>query len=1277
MLFKGYLLGEWMRGYPVLKRASAHWLSLGVALVLVGASGAIYHGCKSSSFRFNAAPTAGANITIGSVSPNIGTTAGGTNVTITGTGFEVNNTTVDFGTTPGFVTAVTTTQITVTTPPNATAGPVGVTVTTPNNGTITAGAAFTYRVPGVAPALSAISPTSGPESGDTEVTITGLDLNLVTGVTIGGRLLLDTNILDDQTLTGRVDQLDPALGTAPVSVAVVASYTDSGGTPTSVTAAFTYTYTPSVVLEKITPNQGPSAGGTTLTITGRNFQDSGGTDQVSGVEFAGTPAASFTVVSATELSVVTPPFPIAGRTEGAVDVTVKGTGILGESTLRLGYQYGPVFQDPTVNDIVVGTPDLSGVATVANVTTSRIASGDISPTAPEVVAFTLPSGAGSGQISVDGATPIPAAGLPAVPVDLVFTKLDNDDDPDIAVLLRDGRVAVFLDRGAAGTATLFGAVGALDARSISTADFNSDGIFDIVLTRATGAIEIYTSDGAAAPTLTLASPSFSPAIPASTDLIRVVACDPNAPTNLNFQLDVNTFEVSRLPKELRFDVNRDRRADIIALASDGTVFVLTGNGSLAFTTNTFTPVGTVTAFDLATTDFNLDGRIDLLLLHDTGIGVIAGDVPVGQTAPSLNLVNSLGLPSTGGTTKPTALTASDFNFDCREDIVLANVDGGKIGLYLARGGGDFGAPVLYVSHAQVHLPGTEVVDVTFTRSRTVRAVADHTIGTSRGLVRVNRIQGTVFQGTFDTELASLDMGSDPRAVKLGDLNDDGKLDIVVANFSDATIEVRFGIDGDGGFGPAVTFSTNTGPKAIVLADVNPAAGTGIDVIVVNQLGTGAAQDRVTVHLNTDGSGNLQEIGASTPANVAESYLMGGKNPSDVVVADVTGDNRSDIITVNRTSNDVSVLPGIVPVGTVIFGAPTTYAAGNSPAALAVADVGVPERVNPLPSANLAADGQLDILVANSGDGTVTVLYNGFDAATQTYNAAGFEGNFGLGETLELGGTIAPSRLLHNLGTTPTVLPQNRGGTTLIEPIDIAVRDMNGDGVLDIITLDQGTGTVTILHANAGDRVRHPVDFTDLDRFELGNGVTTSEVGNEFNQPFGSGLGVPMPFLVGANGADTRKWFIPSDYRFGASLDTQIGEPTVVLKVGTSPQGLVVTDTNQDGRQDIVVGSFDSSDIKVYINTGSAFQEVGGPAAPTPTTPPPPNVPFFPTVVPTTAAAGETTFSGYDLTSPIPIPFTVPAGGKVFAIAVGFIDSDCIPDIAIVLENDQVRVLQGK
>ncbi|HXX89182.1 MAG TPA: IPT/TIG domain-containing protein, partial [Acidimicrobiales bacterium] len=120
--------------------------------------------------------------TVSSLSPASGPSAGGTAVTITGTGFG-GATQVLFGTAAASAFSVTSaTSITATAPPGS-AGSVDVTVTTPGGTSATSSAdRFTYDA---APTVTGLSPASGPSAGGTAVTITGTGFGGATQVLFG------------------------------------------------------------------------------------------------------------------------------------------------------------------------------------------------------------------------------------------------------------------------------------------------------------------------------------------------------------------------------------------------------------------------------------------------------------------------------------------------------------------------------------------------------------------------------------------------------------------------------------------------------------------------------------------------------------------------------------------------------------------------------------------------------------------------------------------------------------------------------------------------------------------------------------------------------------------------------------------------------------------------------------------------------------------------------------------------------------------------------------
>jgi hypothetical protein len=159
------------------------------------------------------------------LSPSSGTTAGGTAVTITGT--NLGGASVSFGGAAAKISADSGTQISVTSPPGS-AGAVSVTVTTPGG---TSSGNFTYVIP--APAISAISPSSGSTQGGTTVTISGTNLAGASSVTFGG---VAAKIAADSGTQITVTSPPGTAGTVTVTV------TTAGGT-----ASASFTYTPPVI----------------------------------------------------------------------------------------------------------------------------------------------------------------------------------------------------------------------------------------------------------------------------------------------------------------------------------------------------------------------------------------------------------------------------------------------------------------------------------------------------------------------------------------------------------------------------------------------------------------------------------------------------------------------------------------------------------------------------------------------------------------------------------------------------------------------------------------------------------------------------------------------------------------------------------------------------------------------------------------------------------------------------------------------------------------------
>lgn len=328
--------------------------------------------------------------TITSINPTSGPAGGGTTVTITGTGFT-GVTGVSFGGSPAtIIGSYKTTEIKVTAPSKT--GVQDVTVSTPA-GTSNA-KSYAYGIP----AVTGVSPVSGPTAGGTSVTISGSGFSGAS-VTFGGVPATNVNI----NIAGTsITCTTPANGegTKPVVVS-----NDSG--PSDVTDKSQFTYGPPVVSE-LSPSGGAPAGGNLVTIKGDRFAG------VTSVKFGAT-SVTFTVVDLQTITATAP----AGAAGTTVQVTVTTyVGATSATSDKSKYSYGV----PTVTSLspaagpngggtsvlITGTNfSSSGVTAVkfGNTTASWvfISSTQIAATSPslsnQTVDVTVENGAGKSAAS--------------------------------------------------------------------------------------------------------------------------------------------------------------------------------------------------------------------------------------------------------------------------------------------------------------------------------------------------------------------------------------------------------------------------------------------------------------------------------------------------------------------------------------------------------------------------------------------------------------------------------------------------------------------------------------------------------------------------------------------------------------------------------------------------------------------------------------------------------------------------------------------------------------
>ena len=239
-----------------------------------------------------------------SVAPVLGNTAGGTEITITGTQLTGTTGVTIGGEACTSVVVVDSTTVTAVSPAKA-AGTYDLVLTTPN-GSVTETNAFTTQD---TPTVTDTSPVTAATAGGTSLTLTGTNFTGATSVTVGGTACTSVVVVNSTTITCA----SPAKTAGVYNVAV----TTPAGTGTQ-TNGLTVQAAPTVT--SIDPATGSMLGGTSVSITGTGF--TGATS----VTIGGEACTSVVVVNSTTITADSPV--LVADTYDVVVTTPQGSGTL-------------------------------------------------------------------------------------------------------------------------------------------------------------------------------------------------------------------------------------------------------------------------------------------------------------------------------------------------------------------------------------------------------------------------------------------------------------------------------------------------------------------------------------------------------------------------------------------------------------------------------------------------------------------------------------------------------------------------------------------------------------------------------------------------------------------------------------------------------------------------------------------------------------------------------------------------------------------------------------
>ncbi|CAF1601455.1 unnamed protein product [Adineta ricciae] len=806
-----------------------------------------------------------------------------------------------------------------------------------------------------------------------------------------------------------------------------------------------------------------------------------------------------------------------------------------------------------------------------------------------------------------------STGSNSQPIALTSGFFNNDPWIDIVILnYRTGSIRIFLGIGNGSfiNQITYSINRNAQPYDVIISDFNKDNCSDIAVANyATNSISVFIGygNGTFSSQKTFSTGSNSgPTSLVSSDingdkLLDIIVANYDSNTigifygygNGSFKLNMTIFTgTNSEPVAITIsDMNNDTLPDILVTNyGSGNVGIFLGQANNSFSTQMSYSTGdNSNPYSIAVGDLNNDGYFDIAVANygTSSAGLFFG---YGNGSFSSQITYS-----TRGSSNPNCVAVGDFNNDTHSDIVVVNYWAGCLDIFLGNGNGTFYHYMTYSTDSGSYPYAVVIGDFNgdLTLDLAIANSGTNVIGIFLGYG----------DGTFSSQTTySTGADSEPYSVAIGDLDNDNRLDIAIANYYSNTIGILQGF-GNGSFANQTTvlFRAYSGPRSIVLSDLN---NDGYLDIVVGYYDA----DSVAISL---GYGNM------TFSNQTLYSFATGSTIYDVTVGNINDDNHPDIIVTSYYSRTVTILLGNGD-GTFIISASHSTGSGSRPLSVLVRDwnndnktdiavtncnidnifilIGIGngtfiESANYstgegscptwIMSGNFNNDNLLDIVVANYDSDTIGVFLG------STYISATREDTYSTGLSphprivtladFNYDDQLDIALVNYQLGNVGILLGHTNGTFPLQTmfsiddlsfPTSLALGYLNNDTYIDITVANSGTENVAILYGHGNGSFTQPSMYsTGLD--SIPQSVSIGDFNNDKEQDI-------VIAISGTNNVLTL-----------LKYDTGAFQRQTPLKTGMNsiPRAVAIADFNKDDRLDFVILNSGNENIGIFLGLG--------------------------------------------------------------------------------------------